>query len=325
MKGWVSALRAAAVAVAVLAANMTAAGAQADPGYAPNAGIESTYSAPGPWQVSERHGADCCDGAGSGYALWYPSALGAGGTRHPVVLWGNGTNAVPDQYAYLLRHLASWGFVVIATENSFTGSGVAIRESLNYLLDRAADPGSVFFGRLDTAAVGAIGHSQGATGVVNALRDAHGAIRTAVPLEIPAQALCSNKPTCADTGTVGAGSLFFVNGSADAFISPSRQPIPWQAVGLQSNLAYYEATPPQVPKVWATLNGPDHNDVQGQPDCAAASAPCSVGVAGYLGYPTAWLVAQLRGDAAARRAFVAGTGELFRPSPHWSNQTSSLW
>ncbi|MBH0775247.1 poly(ethylene terephthalate) hydrolase family protein [Nocardia bovistercoris] len=322
MIGWVRTFLIAAVAVATQA---TVVVAQADPvGFTPNPGIEATYSAPGPWRVSERISVGCCDSAGASFDLWYPSGLGAGGAGHLIVLWGNGTNAVPTQYRTLLRHLASWGFVVVATEHTATGSGVEIRDSLRYLLDRAADPADELHGKLDTAAVGAVGHSQGATGVVNALRDARGAIATAVPLEIPAQALCSNRPTCADTRTLSTGSVFFVNGSSDGFISPSNQSIPWQIAGLQSNRAYYEATPPHVPKVWATLNGVDHNDVQGQPDCAGASAPCGVGVYGFLGYPTAWLMAELRGDADARRAFRMG-GELFAPSAHWSNQTGSAW
>ncbi|GAA5056179.1 poly(ethylene terephthalate) hydrolase family protein [Nocardia callitridis] len=298
--------------------------AQADPApYVPTAGIESKYFADGPSAVTERLGIGCCDATGARYDLWYPSDLESGPGRHPIILWGNGSNAVPSQYTHLLRHLASWGFVVIATENKNTGSGAEIRQSLEFLLGREQDPSSVFHGKLDRGAVGAMGHSQGATGAVNALRDSGGAIKTAVPLELPSQALCSSGGTCPDTRQLTTGSLFLVNGSRDG-ISPSNQLLPWQVVGLHSNRAYYEATPPQVPKVWATYNGADHNDPQGQPDCGAASNPCGVGVFGYLGYPTAWLRAQLTGDPEARSAFRSG-GELFAPSPNWSNQVSTLW
>ena len=72
------------------------------------------------------------------------------------------------------------------------------------------------------------------------------------------------------------------------------------------------------------LHDANHNDSQGQPDCAAASDPCGTGVYGYLGYPTAWLRAQLTGDTAARAAFLPKTGELFAPSPNWTNQTSTV-
>lgn len=296
--------------------------AHADPAiYVPTPGVESTYFEPGPSAVTERLGFGCCDSTGAKFDIWYPTGLSA--TRHPIVVWGDGTNAVPSQYAYLLRHLASWGFVVIGTENQNTGSGVDIRKSLDYLLAQDDDPTSMFFGKLDKTAVGAVGHSQGASGVLNAMRDSGGAIKTAVPLELPAQHFCSTSTSCADTRSLTTGSVFFVNGSADGLISPSQQLVPWQAEGLQSNQAYYEATPANLAKVWGTLNGPNHNDVQGQPDCAAASVPCTTGVYGYLGYPTAWLLAQLCGDATARDAFRSGS-EFFTPSPNWRNQVGNV-
>ncbi|MFI7666347.1 hypothetical protein [Nocardia sp. NPDC049526] len=295
--------------------------AQADPGlYAPSAGTEATYFQAGPQAVTEEIGFGCCDSTGAKYDLWYPTDLGA--APHPIVVWGDGTDAVPSRYAYLLRHLASWGFVVVATENQQTGSGDEILSSLTYLLDRAQDPSSIFFGKLDTTAVGALGHSQGATGVLNAMIKSGGAIKTAIPFELPAQHWCSTEPTCTDTRRIKAGSVFFVNGSADVLAAPSDQLLPWQSAGLQSVRAYYEAT--TVPKVWGTLNGPNHNDIQGRPGCAQASFPCTAGVYGYLGYPTAWLLAELRGDTTARSAFATGTGAFLSPSPNWSNQTSRL-
>ncbi|WP_225726388.1 MULTISPECIES: hypothetical protein [unclassified Nocardia] len=293
----------------------------APPPYVPTGPLEAKYLRPGPFGVIERIGFGCCDATGAKYDIWYPAELGD--SRHPIILWGNGTNAVTTQYAYLLRHLASWGFVVIGTENTNTGSGAEIRGSLDFLLRTADDPADPLHDRLDRDAVGAMGHSQGAAGVLNALRDAGGAIKTAVPVEVPAQLWCSSPIRCADPRALGAGSVFLVNGSADGVISPSRQGIAWQAIGLQSNQAYYEAIPASSPKVWATLNGPNHNDVQGQPDCAQASKPCTTGVYGYLGFPTAWFLAELGGDAQARAAFAPG-GELFTPSPNWSNQVSTV-
>lgn len=320
MKGWGRIVRA-AVSVALIGVVATGGAAQANPApYVPATGVESTYFQPGPWAVTEELGFGCCDSTGAKYDIWYPSDLG--GSRHPIVVWGDGSDAVPSQYGYLLRHLASWGFVVVATENQQTGSGADILSSLTHLLDRARDPSSVFYGKLDAAAVGALGHSQGATGVLNAMIASAGAIKTAIPFELPAQVLCSSN--CVDTRSLTSGSVFFVNGSADVPISPSEQLLPWQLSGLQSDRAYYEATPATVPKAWGTLNGPNHNDVQGQPDCAKASFPCTTGVYGYLGYPTAWLLAELRGDVAARNAFVAGTGAFLASSPNWSNQTSTV-
>lgn len=98
-----------------------------------------------------------------------------------------------------------------------------------------------------------------------------GLITTAVPIEIPAQLICLLRGIeCADARNLRGGAIFLVNGSADFVVSPSTQNQPWQLTGLQSNSAYYEAAPASVTKVWGTLQGPEHNDVQGNP---AATRP----------------------------------------------------
>lgn len=310
-----------AVIAVVAAAAVAATACAADP-YHASGPVEARYSEPGPWQVTERYAFGCCDTTGAAYDIWYPTDLGRGGMRHPILTWGDGTDARPKQYKYLLRHLASWGFVVIATENQQTGSGADIAEAARYLIDRAADPASIFHHRLDTSAVGAIGHSQGATGALNAMIAAPKLIRTAVAMELPAQALCSDALGCTDPSRLDGGSVFFVNGSDDALISPSQAT--WSMPGLQSNQDYYNATPASVTKAWGTLIGPNHNDVQGQPGCDTASFPCTDGVYGYLGYPTAWLVARLRGCPAAKAAFAPRTGEFYAPNPHWANQIGAV-
>lgn len=287
------------------------------------AGVEATYAQPGPWAVTAQKAFGCCDSTGAAYDIWYPTNLGAGGFRHPIITWGDGTNAVPSQYAYLLEHLASWGFVVIATENKQTGSGVDIAGAVDFLLDRAADPANVLHDHLDANAIGAVGHSQGATGALNAMTNSGGRIKTVIPFELPIQILCATGSSCPDTRRLVDGSAFLVNGSSDFLIAPSAQALPWQLIGLQSTRAYYEAIPATVPKVWGTINGPNHNDVQGQPDCERASFPCTTGVYGYLGYPTAWLAARLLGRADAQRAFTTG-GEFFAPNPNWTNQIGDI-
>jgi predicted esterase len=66
--------------------------------------------------------------------------------------------------------------------------------------------------------IGAFGHSQGATGAFNAMLKSGGKIKTVLPLELPAQFLCSNQANCADTTKMSSGSIFLVDGSADLII-----------------------------------------------------------------------------------------------------------
>ncbi|MGB6165711.1 MAG: hypothetical protein WCF33_22975 [Pseudonocardiaceae bacterium] len=297
---------------------------------APTLPVEQRYYAHGPWAVSTVKAFGCCDSSGATFDVWYPTNLGHNGFRHPIITWGNGTNAVPSQYSFLLSHLASWGFVVIASENTSTGTGQEILDAARWMVLQNDRASSLFYHALAPTRVGAIGHSQGASGVLNAMIKSDGLITTAVPIELPAQVYCFATPDrCADTHNLMGGAIFLVNGSADLVISPSTQLLPWQLTGLQSNSAYYQATPASVTKVWATLQGPAHNDVQGQPDCASANPPidppssCVNGVYGYLGYPTAWMMDRLQDDNYAHQAFISGTGELFHETANWTNQTSS--
>jgi len=288
----------------------------------PTGEIELAYYQPGPWQVEYRQAAACCDSAGFAFDLWLPYRAGGGTVKHAVLSWGNGTAAAPEQYDHLLRHWASWGFIVVATRQPDTGTGREILDAATFVVQQGRRPGSPLYGRVDAGHIGAAGHSQGATGVLNALRDGRGLIKTAVPLELPSRTFCSDPEHCADSSELSSGSVFYVNGSLDVLISPSRQPR--GQGGLRSNEAYYTATPDTLPKLWATLKGVDHNDVQGQPDCLPGAALCNHGVYGFLGYPTAWLMDTLQGDARAHQAFISGSGEIFSQPDNWRNQTSNI-
>lgn len=81
---------------------------------------------------------------------------------------GNGTGATPKNYDSLLTHLASWGFIVIDSYSTQTGSGKAILDAAKYMVTQNKTAGSKFYQKIDTAHIGAAGHSQGAAGVINA-------------------------------------------------------------------------------------------------------------------------------------------------------------
>jgi hypothetical protein len=285
----------------------------------PTGAIEQHYYASGSWSVTATAAFACCDSLGHKYDIWYPTPLGNNGFKHPILTWANGTNAVTSQYNYLLTHLASWGFVVIATEDKATGPGQTVLDAANYLVARNGDPASMFFHKLDVSNIGALGHSQGAGGAINAMIKSMGSIKTSLPIELPSHAWCTGN--CIDTSTLGAGSIFFVDGSLDPISPPTQPP---GTSGLQSIAAFYGATPAAIPKVKGTLIGPSHNDVTGQPDCASAVPPCLVGAYGYIGYPTAWLMYRLQNDNYAHGAFVAGSGEMFSQPLNWQDVASNI-
>jgi len=277
--------------------------------------VDATYHQQGPLKVSKRMGSDCCSSTGDRYDIWYPSNLGANGGHHPIITWGDGTFAHPYQYDYLLSHLASWGFVVIAPDQTNTGTGAQMVDAAKYLVRQNSDRKSIFYGRLDTHSIGAIGHSQGAMGSLNALANSHGLIKTAVTVEMPSPGICQGLGvavpglSCKVPTRIPSGSVLLIGGSSDPVTD---QP---------TVHAYYDSLPPSIAKARAMLVGATHNDIQGQPGCT--NFPCTAGVDGYLGYLTAWFMDQLSGNARAHTAFVARTGELAH-NPQWTDQASNI-
>lgn len=243
--------------------------------------VEDHYRQPGPFRVGVT---DVSDGI-AGFRVFHPRSLGTGGARHPILTWGNGTNSTTAQYPGVLRHLASWGFVVIGSADGSQASGSSMLAAARHLVGADLTPGNRFFGALDSARVGAVGHSQGAGGVINAANRSGGLIDTVVPINLP------------DRRYVGAGGTFdvrkltatalYLGGGADGVIaSPAAQ------------RSYFDRTPRAA---LAVLRNADHLTIQRSGG-------------GYLGYLTAWLRWHLQDDRRAAAAFVGADPEAARNS-----------
>lgn len=114
------------------------------------------------------------------YTIFRPACMRAG-EKYPVITWANGTCGYTHGYAILLGTLASHGFVVVASNSTWTATaptdGVQLR-ALDYAKALDEDPRSVLYRRLDLERVGAMGHSQGAKATATAAADAR--IRAAI-------------------------------------------------------------------------------------------------------------------------------------------------
>jgi hypothetical protein len=123
------------------------------------------------------------DGTVPRFTMFRPEDMDAGGRCHPVITWGNGTGSTPNLYGGILRHFASHGIVVIASNstNVSRGDPKPMVVGVNWVLEQNEDPSSVLYHRLDTTHIGATGHSQGAMATSQASADEH--IMTSVPIE----------------------------------------------------------------------------------------------------------------------------------------------
>jgi hypothetical protein len=115
------------------------------------------------------------------FNIYRPKDLATSGYCHPVLVWANGHTDNPEQnpplcvtdsgankwcgqYLPMMNHLASHGFVVIASLSTTTSRGDPLPTiaGLDWLLQQAETPSSPYYHRLDTANIGQLGHSEGA-------------------------------------------------------------------------------------------------------------------------------------------------------------------
>jgi dienelactone hydrolase len=235
----------------------------------------SDPSMPGPFatvtenNVGPAAGVGVDGGAAPMFTLFRPTDLGQGGLCHPVITWGNGTGATPSIYKTLLNHLASHGFVVIASNSTNVAQGdpAPMLAGVSWVLEQNADPSSVMYQRIDTTHIGATGHSQGGFATTTAGADAR--ITTIAPLcgattqrnlHGPALLFCGGMDTTVPCSTV-----------MNAYNGITNQPIM-----LASYLAADHAN-------WITFRG-------------TTVAPVEAAV-------TAWMRVHLMGDAGLRGRF----------------------
>jgi alpha-beta hydrolase superfamily lysophospholipase len=227
---------------------------------------------PGPHAVKDRDEGSC--------TVFAPVTLEG---RHPVILWGNGTNAPIVAYAPLLRHWASHGFVVAAAKSGQAGSGRDMLGCLDRLTQRNGEEGGFYSGRLDLSKVGASGHSQGGAGALNAGRDPR--IAATAPIQ-PAGGMMRPEASEAQHAP-----MLLLSGGADRVASPERAQAP-----------VFEGA--RVPVVWATL-------------LPAAHTTPSRGGGAYIGATTAFFRWKLMGDADAAAWFEGEACVLCR-SRDWT-------
>jgi hypothetical protein len=213
------------------------------------------------------------DVASAACTIFHPTVFGAGGCKHPVIVWGNGTFNTPTNYTNLFNHFASQGFIVAAADTSNSGSGKEMLACLQYIIDQNGMAGSPYEGHVDVDHIASSGYSQGGAGCLEAGIDPRFTVTAAVSpyIALPLGGY--------DPGSVAKQThpMFMLSGSADTVAVPAsnQQPIFQQA---------------PVPIVWATHTGSTHFEVL---DTGGA----------YAGPLTAWFRYKLMGDATAGQVF----------------------
>jgi hypothetical protein len=292
---------AAALSAALMLTTLTGAARQPAVSYP----VQAAFTLPGPYATAT---GTVTNASGTAvYDLFYPSDYAAVGFQSPIVTWGNGTGGTPADYSAFLLHLASYGFTVIASTLPNTGSGNEIDAAAHYLVAQDSVPASIFYGHLNVNEVAAVGMSQGATGAVRATTNDPALIKTVMTFSEPNPIWSAPNPDCPTAADCTADPaaltrpVFFIStyGFWDSIIaSPATEK------------AFFVST-----CVHAALGIILSSD--GKPaDHTAIENPPTGNPGDLLGYATAWLEYQLRGDATAAGAFTGAHPELVS-NPNW--------
>ncbi len=104
--------------------------------------------------------------------VYYPAVSEGTGTqinltggKYPIISFGHGFTINPNIYIHLYRHLASWGYIVIApaTETGFFPSHLEFALDLVFVLKdmkrKSRLPADFFYNAVDTFNTGILGHS----------------------------------------------------------------------------------------------------------------------------------------------------------------------
>jgi len=234
---------------------------------------ESTYMKLGNHEVKTHE--EQAEGTMGTFRMWYPADAETSNKKYPVIVSNNGTGWPATKYTEWFHHMASWGFIVVGNDEGTSWNGNSAEATLQWLIGLNSSKNSVIYQRADLQNVGTVGHSQGGTGVENA---------------ITTQPSASMYKAAVMLASTYNGYNAFLRWNADA----SKIKIPMMVLvangdGLTPLKDYntlWNALPSDIIKVAARRNDCGHGDMLVYGD----------------GYVTAWFLWHLQGNTQARDA-----------------------
>lgn len=261
--------------------------------------IEAKYMAAGGHEVSTYE--EPVLQSFSKYTIYYPTELETTDEKYPVIVVCNGSGTPISKFPSVPEHFASWGFIVIGTEEGYDWSGFSAEMCIRHLQklndnERIDENENVFYQKVDFDNVGIVGHSQGGVGVLNAVTEQKHAdiYKTAVSLSPTNKELAHNLEWDYDATLVDTPILLIAGaGGGDD----------WVITGEQLQAIYSDI---DNNKVMLRRKDTPHNET-----LYAAN-----------GYVTAWFMWHLQGDDEAAKAFAGYNTEIYVNSLYQDQHTN---
>lgn len=263
--------------------------------------IEAAYMSNGSFEVSVYE--EPVLQAFKKYVIYYPTELETSDRQYPVIVICNGSGTPISKYPAVPEHYASWGFIVIGTEEEYAWDGFGAEMSVRHLQrlndNKQFEEGktNIFYQKVDLSNVGIVGHSQGGVGVLNAItaQEHKDIYKVAISLSPTNKELAHNLEWDYDASLVNV-PIILISGAGGGD--------DWVVTGEQLESIYRDIA---GSKVMARRNDTPHGEVLYSAD----------------GYVTAWFLWHLQGDKTAAGAF-AGDGAEILTNPLYQNQKIDL-
>lgn len=229
------------------------------------------------------------------YEIYYPTSIEEETNKFPVVIFSNGTGVKASKYSAVLEHLASWGFIVIGTEEEFSWNGFSSEMSLRLAIKLNNNKtveglkSNPLFSKVDLDKIGLSGHSQGGVGVFNGvIEQKHGHMIKTIYAASPANLeLSKNLEWDYDPSLITIPTFIISGtGSGDEDLVVSGKQL----------IQIYEKLPDNITKVMGRRKQAGHGDMLSFPN----------------GYMVAWFMWQLQGDPEAETAFKGNSPEIIQ-------------
>lgn len=271
---------------------------------------QADYAQPGPYPVRDfLYRAPAGTNPNYSALVYYPAEAStpdraaAAAAPMPVIVFGHGFLSPPELYRATCRHLASWGFAVIAPRTalelfpSHAAYAADLRASATVLFELGADPSSPLFQQVDTSGVGFTGHSMGGGA---SLLAAAGDPRTRA---VAVLAAADTRPSAIDAAVVINVPVLYITGSQDTFT-----PNPFHTRPMFDNTAH---------AAWMDIRGGFHCGFILAPlpeavcDSGAITRTAQLAITHRL--MTAYFLSRFRGD-------TTGWNEIWGPTPDLDRQ-----
>ena len=267
--------------------------------------IEKKYTAMGDKKVTKKEYPSEDSSIGK-FVVWYPEDISKSDHKYPVVLWANGTGSKSNTYTAFMKHLASWGFIVVGNDDENTRTGESLNAGIDLLMTENESELSALYQKVDLDNIGIGGHSQGGCAVYNmAVNQPHAdAIKTVYAVSATSSYITAgfkdgweydiSKVKVPTFMTAGTGSFDAGTATSKDQVNDDEKKITQGICPLWSLEENFSLLPENVDKVYARKTGIDHGNSYLEFD----------------GYMTAWFRYWLAGDEDAGKAFFGNNPEI---------------